>query len=70
MESKNIKELLNEGVYWEETFLEKYDTPHIWELLKTLDDEKYKKIKELLKENLDDTQKHKNILKSLLKKVD
>ncbi len=61
--------MLETSLYWEEEFLIKYDTENMWELLKTLPEEKFEKIRELFQENLSDTQRHSKILKELMKRI-
>lgn len=64
-----ILEMLEKGIKWEDEFIAKYDNEEIWELLETLPEDKFEKIKKLFRENIDDTKKHYKILSELIKKI-
>jgi hypothetical protein len=66
---KELIELLEKAVYWEDDFIMKYDNASVWALLKTLPKDKFRKIKKFLGENIADTHKHYQITSELAKKI-
>jgi hypothetical protein len=69
VDQNEIIGLLEKAVYWEESFIMKYDTESTWALLKTLPKDKFAKIKKLLSQNIADTQKHYKITRELVEKI-
>ena len=55
---KETLEILKKSSYWEDQFILKYDTESFWELLKSLGEEKYNRIRVIFTENLKETEKH------------
>jgi hypothetical protein len=66
---KELIEMLEKAVYWEDDFIMKYDNASIWILLKSLPKDKFRKIQKLLAENIADTRKHYQITSELIKKI-
>jgi hypothetical protein len=64
-----IKEL-EQSIYWEDDFVSKYDGEVTWALLReVLSGEKFREVEKLLRENIDDSRRHKKILEDLLKRI-
>ena len=66
---EDLLKLLEQANYWEEDFILKYDTESNWALLRTLPKDKFKKIEALLKANLKDTVRHKQIVNDMLQDI-
>ncbi len=69
MDNEEIKKTLEQSLEWEDQFVLSYDKDFIWELLRSLGDNKFKRIEPLLRENIADTQKHRDMLKEILEKI-
>ncbi len=60
---------LEKSKTWEDEFILKYDSEATWELLKTLGEKKFSRIEKLMKENIEDTRRHKKLLEDVVKKL-
>jgi hypothetical protein len=69
MDKQILIEKLGKAKYWEDEFILKYDTDDFWELLKTLPQSKFTKVKKIFQENIKDTRKHKKRLEILIKNI-
>ena len=70
MSKEEIIKKIEHGICWEDEFIAKYDEESVWTLLRdTLNEEKFRKIERLLRENIADTRKHKKILEDLTNRI-
>ena len=70
MERDEILQNLRDGLKWEYEFIVKYDSEDIWKLFKVLDEDKFKRLEKLLKENINDSRRHANMIKNIIDKIE
>jgi hypothetical protein len=69
MDKEEVIKILEQGAEWEDKFVLDYDKDVVWELLKTLEEEKFNRIKPLLDENIKDSVKHASMIKAIIEKL-
>jgi len=70
MKKEELIDNLEKGLYWEDEFIMKYDNFSFWALIEaSTTKEKFEKIKDLFSKNIQETHKHKEILKYLIEKI-
>lgn len=69
MDKDSFIALLKDASYWEDEFILKYDDESFWELLQSLPEGIFKKLKPLLEQNLADTRYHQRTMRQLQEDV-
>ena len=69
MDDREITRLLEKAVFWEDEFILKYDSNVFWELLRALPAEKAAEMESILRSNLSDTRRHRDLLSSLVREM-
>ena len=62
----DILKKLEQCSYWEDEFVSSYDSESVWDLLMTLGEPKFSRIRKLLLENIEDSRNHKALIESIL----
>lgn len=70
MEKEALLRHLKTGLRWEDEFVLQYDREPVLELLRTLGEEKFLRVKALLEENIKETNLHYTMLRNLIDKVE
>ena len=69
MSKENLLQELEKGLEWEDEFVANYESGATFELLKTLEKEKFDGIWKLLKENIDDSRRHASMIRDVIGKI-